>query len=656
MAKTSAFEIADRTANQYANQVTNELNNTMDTMKSLASSFEGMKETNNVDRTTMNAMIVNVLKDNPKFIATWTLWEPNALDGKDADYVNKPGYDASGRFIPYWNRGSGDIKLEPLVDYETPGKGDFYQIPKRTQAETIIEPYVYPISNKEVLITSLVAPIKSNNNSTFVGVAGTDIALDTIQKMIATIKPFNTGYACLISNGGKYVANPDSKKIGQVVEDNAAKEAIKNGKSYTISNNDVYRVYVPVHIGNTTTPWSIAISVPMTTILEQANSMRNFSTVVALFALVVICVVIFLVANSITKPLVRTSRVLKDISEGEGDLTKRLNSQTNDEIGELSSYFDRFIEDIHNIVKEVIDTAGSLGATSQELSAAAEEATASSEQVSDTLSQLAAGAADQASSVRDTGVVIEQLSASAQQVAANAEIVSQSSDKAAQAAELGAIQAENAVQKILKIQEVSDQSSEAVAHLGEQSQQIGQIVDVIKGIADQTNLLALNAAIEAARAGEQGRGFAVVAEEVRKLAEQSSTSATQIATLIGEIQRETERAVGVMEKGKNEVTAGVEAVNLAGTSFRTIVEEVKTVVGEIRQVTIAAQQMASGTNQTVKSVESIGLIAEQTAASTQEVSASSEEQAATMESVSKSADSLAKLGESLALLVSKFKV
>ena len=190
----------------------------------------------------------------------------------------------------------------------------------------------------------------------------------------------------------------------------------------------------------------------------------------------------------------------------------------------------------------------------------------------------------------------------------------------------------------------------------DQSKQIGQIVDVIKGIADQTNLLALNAAIEAARAGEQGRGFAVVAEEVRKLAEQSSMSATQIATLIGNIQRETERAVEVMEKGKEEVVSGVEAVNLARNSFRTIVEEVNSVVDQIQLVTAASQQMALGTTQAVKSVESIGVIAEQTAASAEEVSAASEEQAATMVSVSQSSEALAKLGESLMSVVDKFKV
>ncbi|MHB8127158.1 MAG: methyl-accepting chemotaxis protein [Desulfitobacteriaceae bacterium] len=366
-------------------------------------------------------------------------------------------------------------------------------------------------------------------------------------------------------------------------------------------------------------------------------------------------VLAILLARHISKPLVAVTKVAQLVAEG--DLNVQMPEIKNrDEIGILAIAVAEMVHSLRVVIGEVLTQSESVAATSQELSAAAEEATASSEQVSETLSQLASGATDQAISVGNTSSVIEQLAASAQQVAVNAEIVNQSSVKSARAAELGAVQAENAMQKIEQIREVSDQTAEVIIKLGDQSKQIGQIVDVIKGIADQTNLLALNAAIEAARAGEQGRGFAVVAEEVRKLAEQSSMSTTQIASLIGNIQKETERAVEMMVKGKSGVVAGVEAVNLAGNSFRTIVEEVNTVVTQIQLVTLASQQMAEGTNQAVKSVESIGVIAEQTAASAEEVAAASEEQAATMVSVSQSSEALAKLGESLMSAVAKFKV
>ena len=362
-----------------------------------------------------------------------------------------------------------------------------------------------------------------------------------------------------------------------------------------------------------------------------------------------------LLALHISRPLSSVTKVAQAIANG--DLSVKMPDIKNrDEIGVLSQAVSEMLNSLRIVIGEVLTQSESVAATSQELSAASEQATASSEQISETMGQIADGSSNSAILIGDTVSVIEQLSANAQMVAANAELVGQSSEKAAQAANSGALQAENAINKIEVVRENSAQSAEVISRLGDQSKQIGQIVDVIKGIADQTNLLALNAAIEAARAGDQGRGFAVVAEEVRKLAEQSSTATVQIAALIGNIQQEAERAVGVMENGKIEVVAGVEAVNLAGNSFKTIVEEVNNVVKQIKQITEATQQMAIGTSSAVTSAENIGVIAQQSAASTQEVAAASEEQAATMVSVSKSAEALAQLGDRLLNAAVKFKL
>ena len=378
------------------------------------------------------------------------------------------------------------------------------------------------------------------------------------------------------------------------------------------------------------------------------------SIILTLIAVIVSGLFAFLLSKNITKSLQR----LRDASAkiAEGNLTEQVTVKSNDELGHLAKAFNIMSVDLRRIVKEVSDTACSLNSASEEISASVEEATAASEQVSHSISQVAIGATEQSRYLQETESVVSKLSVMSKQVASNTENVSYSSAKAAQAADSGVLQAENAVKKINRIWEVTLRTGEVVSLLGEQSKQIGLIVDVIKSIAEQTNLLALNAAIEAARVGEHGHGFAVVADEVRKLAEKSSTSAKQIATLVGNIQRETVHAINVMDESRNEVVAGVEAVNTAGTSFRTIVLEINKVVEQMKLVSSTTKQMADETIQVVESVYSLGLIAEQTANSAHEVSAASEDQATTMALVSKAAEELAKLGEGLLGLVTKFSV
>lgn len=298
MAKASAYQIAGETARNNGNYVRAELEVAMDTVRTLSYTFEEMKFSQDVNRETMNKILINVLKDNPQFIATWTLWEPNALDGRDAEFVDKLGSDSTGRFIPYWSKKNGEVHLEPLVNYEAQGAGDYYLIPKENKRETIIEPYAYPIVGKDVSVTSLVVPLIVEGN--FVGVVGIDIALDTIQKVVSEIKPLEAGYASLISNQGKYVAHHDISQIGKVVEDSQVKEAINLGQSYTRTNKGVYEIYIPINIGRTSTPWSMLVDVPVDKILEKAENIRDFALIIGVIALIIIGLVIFLVASSIT--------------------------------------------------------------------------------------------------------------------------------------------------------------------------------------------------------------------------------------------------------------------------------------------------------------------------------------------------------------------
>ncbi len=360
------------------------------------------------------------------------------------------------------------------------------------------------------------------------------------------------------------------------------------------------------------------------------------------------------ISRLISKPIVLMAKSAEEIANG--DLTvESIKVKNNDEIGELANSFNKMTDNLREIIRKITEASQNVAAYSQELSASSEETTAAAEQVSKTISELSNGTAVQSQELESTSAHLSQISATIQQNASNTESVANASMMVSDAAKEGSTEADNAVRKIDRVRQVSVETADVVHSLGEQSEEIGQIIDVIKSIADQTNLLALNAAIEAARAGEQGRGFAVVADEVRKLAEQSSASTKQIEELILSIQNETNRAVNVIEAGSQDISEGVEAVHKAGDSFKIIVKEINNVVEQIHEISAATQQIASESNEIVKSVDNVASISQQAAASSQEVTAASEEQTATMEEVASSAQELSRLAEELLETVSRFK-
>lgn len=341
----------------------------------------------------------------------------------------------------------------------------------------------------------------------------------------------------------------------------------------------------------------------------------------------------------------------------QGDLTVAdLKMWENDEIGQIGKDLNQMVHNFRDLLKQVSTSADHVASSSEELTASAEQSAQAANQVASSIAEVAKGAERQLSSINETSVVVDQMKESIHNVVTNGSIVNSLTESTANASKNGTKAVDDTINQMAIIEKTVIESAKVVTELGEQSKEIGQIVDAISGIAGQTNLLALNAAIEAARAGEQGRGFAVVAEEVRRLAEQSQEAAQRISSLIQEIQSKTDKAVVAMNEGTREVKVGTEVVASAGNLFKQIAELIAQISSQGIKTSDYIQQLESGSKRIVDSVSSNTSINEEAAGHTQNVSAAAEEQLASMEEIAASSRSLAKMAGDLQVVIHKFKI
>ena len=446
----------------------------------------------------------------------------------------------------------------------------------------------------------------------------------------------------------------------------------------------------------------------------RAAGMRSQRmTAIPLLAAGLLAAVYFLVAFASSARRSLNNLEVTSRRVAEGDLTvKDLPVTSRDEIGQVTDAFNGTLRNLRKLVQEVAGSARSVLTTSEVLSAASgqsaggaqgaaqavgsvatgtteqarasEEVRKTMEQLQQTIGQIATGAQQTASEVQKSSNLLTQMAAAIDSVATTARGVAESAAEAANAGRNGAGVVEQTVVGMGRIREVVGQSAARIRDLEQLSAQIGEITQVISGIAEQTNLLALNAAIEAARAGEHGRGFAVVADEVRKLAERSATSTREIAELINNIQARTAEAVKAMEAGTAEVEAGSQLAGGAGQALQGIlaaveraaagVQSISTAAQELRgnagqvvgafdavaavteENTAATEEMAAGATQVTHSVERVAAVSQQNAAAAQEVSATVEQLGASAVEVASSARGLAEIARELEAQVAQFRV
>ncbi len=389
--------------------------------------------------------------------------------------------------------------------------------------------------------------------------------------------------------------------------------------------------------------------------VDNFISGRQMVVVLSIAAIVLALIVAIIIAQIISKPILRISRAAESIASG--DLTSEaIIVKGKDEISMLAHSFNAMVENLRQLIQSVSKTSELVTTSSEELTASAEQNSQASAQITETVQEVATGTGEQVDMVTKSSQAIEEMSIGVEQIAIRAQNVFASAQDAAHKSAEGNQMIQQAVTQMNAINHSMEGLAGLMAGLGERSDEIGKIIDVITNISSQTNLLALNAAIEAARAGEHGRGFAVVAGEVRKLAEQSAHSAQQITELVGLIQKDTAHAIEAVASNGKDVMTGREVVQNAGASFELIQETVNKVASEIEEVSAGSEQMSASTDEVVGFVRQISAIAEEAAAGTQHVSAATQEQLASMEEIASAARNLSTMAEDLQGQIGKFKV
>jgi len=584
-----ALQYAQQLAKRHASDVSASVEQAMGSARILAQSLGSIKAAGLADRAVADAQIKGILAGNPGFLGVWTGWEPNAFDGKDSDYANKPGHDASGRYVPYWNRGAGSIAVEALADYEKPGAGDYYLLAKQSGEETLLEPYKYMVAGKEVLMTSVVVPIKLDGK--FVGVAGIDIALSSLQDAVGKITVYDTGYTSLLSNTGLYVGDQDAKNVGQDLGKSEGADqvrtAIKAGSELTTHvfdtrlNTDVTRIYVPIRIGATKTPWSFAATVPEDKIMAEVNNLRNTALVLGALSIVLVSFGLsFALDRLVLRPVGGNPEDAAAIAGrvAQGDLSQAIALRSGD-ASSMMAQLQRMQQSLVSLVSHVRQGSEGLATASAEIAQGNNDLSARTEQ--------------QASALEQTAASMEELGATVKQNADNARQANQLAQSASAVAVRGG--------------EVVAQVVDTMKGINDSSRKIADIISVIDGIAFQTNILALNAAVEAARAGEQGRGFAVVASEVRSLAGRSADAAKEIKSLISvSVQR---------------VEQGTALVDQAGITMTEVVGSIKRVTDLMGEISSASDEQAQGVAQVGEAVMQMDQVTQQNAALVEEMAA-----------------------------------
>nr|WP_285863156.1 methyl-accepting chemotaxis protein [Pseudomonas sp. BGr12]MDL2421855.1 methyl-accepting chemotaxis protein [Pseudomonas sp. BGr12] len=543
--------------------------------------------------------------------------------------VDQPSFTSNFQFT-YVGQANGVFTQRPdakMPDGYDPRQRPWYSAAVAANQTMLTPPYMAAVGG---LVVTIAMPVKSKANGELLGVVGGDLSLGTLVDIINAVDFGGIGHAFLVDRSGQVIVSPDKGQVMKNLKDiypGSSLQVAPGIHDVTLNGQDRIISFAPVS-NLPSADWYIGLSIDKDKAYAALSQFRTSAIIAMLIAVAAITVLLSLLIPVLMRPLTTMGRAMQDIAQGEGDLTRRLVVENKDEFGELAGAFNQFVERIHASIAEV--------------SSATRQVHDLSERVMSASNASIIGSEEQSMRTNSVAAAINELGAATQEIARNAADASQHASGASEQANDGRQVVEATISAMTSLSQKISESCAQIETLNASTDDIGQILDVIKGISQQTNLLALNAAIEAARAGEAGRGFAVVADEVRNLAHRTQESAEEIHKMITTLQVGSREAVHNMNASQVSSEESVMVANQAGERLGSVTQR----IGEIDGMN---QSVAAATEEQTAVVESLNLDITQ-------INVLNQQGVANLNDTLRHCDALAQQAGRLKQLVDSFKI
>ncbi|MDR2499570.1 MAG: methyl-accepting chemotaxis protein [Treponema sp.] len=584
-------------------------------------------------RDNFDDILLSLMNVNPNYTGMWTAWHPNALDGMDDQYRNAAGSNERGQYISAYTRRNGYVEPMPqgFENWET-FLGSMGTAPIVTDPVwRRIKRGAGDVPAEDVPVVTIIYPILDRRGGgRLLGIVGMNY-ISLIQSYVDEISRAlydGAGVAGVYTNSGVIIGHFDRSRVKSRIQENQKEQdllgaeqlarvvsAIKNGgidggNPLTVTRysstlqTDMYNVYYPIQISGVSTPWCIVTGIPMSVVTQTVRSLMIFTGVFALAAIIAAAAVAFLVTAGVVKPVISVTLALKDISEGEGDLTRSIKIQAKDEIGDLARYFNLTLEKIRNLVITIKEHSLTLLDIGNDLASSMAETAAAVNQITANVQSIKGRVINQSASVTETKATMEQITVNIDRLNSQVERQTASVSQSSSAIEEMLANIQSVTNTLIKnganVQELSEASESGrsglqevaadIREIARESEGLLEINAVMENIASQTNLLSMNAAIEAAHAGEAGKGFAVVADEIRKLAESSGEQSKTISMVLKRIKESIDK----ITKSTDTVLNRFEAID---TDVRTVADQETNIRNAMEEQSVGSKQILEALGQ-----------------------------------------------------------